>query len=134
MDRTMSIPGYVEIAFEDVLGAFADEATIAALLDAAVVDAFPPGSIVRLRASAPLHLTRWSARVKVVWNFVDPRGHAFDGDATIHLLVLQSGNEPLTELLLAMTIDDTYAHAVATAVHRFLDELVARLTRSSAGR
>ena len=132
MDRPMSVPGYVEVAFEDVLDAFAQADTIAELLDAAVVGAFPPGSIVRLRASAPEHLTKWSARVKLAWHFVDPRGHGFDGDATIQVLVLQSGNEPLTELLLTVTVDDQYATALADAVHRFLDELVRRLARQPA--
>jgi hypothetical protein len=131
MDRTMSVPGYVEVAFDDVLDAFSDEATIAELLDAAVVDAFPAGSIVQLQASPPALLTRWSARVKLAWRFVDPRGHPFEGEAAVQLLVLQSGNEPLTELLVTMRIDDVYATAVATAVHRFLDVLVARLARAT---
>src|SRR3954451_5475574 len=98
MDRTMWVPGYVEIAFDDVLAAFADEPTIASLLDVAVLGAFPPGSIVRLTASAPEQLTRGTARVKLAWNFIDPRGRSFDGDATIQILVVQSGSDPMTEL------------------------------------
>jgi hypothetical protein len=127
MDRTVSVPGYVEIAFDDVIRAFAHEVMIAELLDAATVDAFPPGSIVRLQSSSPEVLTRSSARVRLAWEFIDPRSRPFTGDATIQLLVLQSGNEPLTELLVTTTIDDQYAHGVATAVHRFMDGLVTRL-------
>ena len=132
MDRPMSVPGYVEVAFDDVLAVFANEQTIGGLLDVAVVDAFPPGSIVRLQASPPEHLTKWSARVKLAWQFIDGRGRPFDGDATIQILVLQSGNEPLTELLLTLTVDDQYAMAVADAVHRFLDELAGRLSGTAA--
>ena len=128
----MSIPGYVEVAFDDVVGAFSRKDEITELLDAAVSGVFPPGSIVRLRASEPQHLSHWSARVKLAWQFVDPRGRPFGGDATVHLLVLQSGSDPMTELLLTMTVDDQYATAVAHAVHRFLDELVRRLARQPA--
>jgi hypothetical protein len=127
MDRTVTVPAYVEIAFAEVIRAFAHEEQIAELLDAATVYAFPPGSTVRLRSSPPEVLTRSSARVRLAWEFIDPRGRPFEGGATIQLLVLQSGNEPLTELLVTTTIDDRYAHGVAIAVHRFMDGLVSRL-------
>jgi hypothetical protein len=132
MDRTVTVPGYVEVGFDDVVDAFAREALIADLLDQATVDAFPAGSIVRLQAGTPQTLTRTSARVKLTWQFIDPRSHPFEGDATIQLLVLQSGKDPLTELLLTVTIDDAYAHGVATAVRRFLDDLSTRLAGASA--
>jgi hypothetical protein len=132
MDRTVSVTGYVEIGFDEVLRAFADEELIAELFAAATVGAFPPGAIVELQASSPVPLTRSAARVKVLWQFVDPRGRPFSGQATLQLLVLQSGHDPLTELLLTVTIDDAYSRAVATAVNRFVDGLVTRLARVSA--
>lgn len=129
MDRSMSVTGYVDMAFDDVMRVFGDEETIDELLGAAVGTAFPG---VRVHASAPEQIAARSARLKVAWARVDRQGPEDEGAVSIQLLVLQSGREPVTELLVTLAVDEVQAHSVAMGLHRALDELTIRLMKMPA--
>ena len=129
MQRAMSVPGYVEARLEDVLDAFADRSTIVALLDEATAKSFSAALAAEVRSATPEPIAARSARVKLLWRYTDPRAGDRSGDADLQLLTVQSGNDPLTELLVTISVDSSAAPAFAPAIHRFVDELADLLAR-----
>ena len=126
-EHTMRLGAYVGLPLDDVIERFGrpdmDEVlthTWAAALDGR-------SDRMDLRTSAPERLAANDARVKVRWELADQAGRTSEGSASIQLLVVQSGREPLTEVLATLTVGEDVARPVAGAVRRFLDLLTDRL-------
>lgn len=132
MPRSVSVTGYVDMALDDVIRSFSDVDASERLLETAMAAAGSALPGLRLQASAPEQIAATSARIRVVWHLTGPGGAGQDGTASIDLLVLQSGHEPLTELLVTLVVDEARARGVAEALHRFLDELTTRLRTAAA--
>ena len=128
----MRVAAYADLSLADLLEHFArpdvDELLRRSIQTAAAHD----GDRVLLRASSPEPLTDRSARVQLQWHAAGPSGWVREGVATLHLLVVRSGNLPKTELLLTLTVPDEVAHEVSDTLHRFLDELTQRLAAVAA--
>ena len=125
--RTLHLCGYVNLSLEDVLGLFARpdmEELLASSLRKAMGSA---GERMSLRASGAEQLSDATARLFVDWRTTDRDGRAYEGSATISLLVVQTGVDPITELLVALPVDEEVAPWVAAATRRFLDEVITRL-------
>ncbi|MET0729001.1 MAG: hypothetical protein ABWZ76_11960 [Acidimicrobiales bacterium] len=83
-------------------------------------------SAVRVRVSEPVWISDCNVRMTVAWTATPVRGRERVGEAGLSLLVVQSGHEAITELLVTMPLED--AHAAHTDLTRLtLDDLVRRL-------
>lgn len=119
----MRLAGYVDMTFDDVMGAFAKSRIDGVLCSAMRVGLGMTDEPVIVHASEPELVADGSARVAVSWWFSDHSGSVHDGTASVQLLKIRSGREPITELLLTLTVDENRATETATAAHRLLDEL-----------
>jgi hypothetical protein len=127
-ERTLHLSSYVDRAFDDVVERFRRPG-IDELLDSSIavaVGGSQPGAV--LRASSPQTVSHATARVPVDWRFSGAGGGIAEGAGVISLLVVQSGRDPVTEVLVTVAVPDEAAHRVAPVLRRFLDELAARLT------
>ena len=125
--RTLHLCDYVNLSLDDVIGLFARpdmEELLASSLRKAMGSA---GERMSLRASGAEQLSDATARLFVDWRTTDRDGTPYAGSATISLLVVQTGADPITELLVALPVDQEVAPWVAAATRRFLDEVITRL-------
>lgn len=125
--RPMRVAAYADLALADLLERFArpdvDELLCRSIRTAATHD----GDRFLLRASDPERLTDRSARVRLEWHASGSGGRVREGVATLGLLVVRSGNQPTTELLLTLAVPDEVAGEVSDTLHRFLEDLTRRL-------
>lgn len=125
--RTLHLCGYVNLSLDDVFGLF-DRPDVEELLASSLRKAMgSTGERMSLTASGTEQLSDTSARVFVHWRSTDREGQTYEGGATISLMVVQSGADPITELLVALPVDERVAAWVAAATRRFLDDVTARL-------
>lgn len=123
MERTMRLADYVERGLADVVAAFERpdvDGALAAAMRAALGLTEEP---IAVRTTEPVYIAAGSALVSVSWSYVDPTGLEHQGCASLQMLVIQSGSEPMTELLVTMAVDQERATEVATVAHRLLDDL-----------
>lgn len=130
-ERTMRLDAYVDLALVDVIERFA-RPDIDDVLATTMSAALEGRERVVVRTSPPERLTANAARIAVDWQPVDPAGRTRAGTASIQLLVVQSGKNPITELLVTLIVTDDDARPIAHATRRFLDRLTERLAASAA--
>jgi hypothetical protein len=128
--RTVRLSAYVDLPLDVVLERFAgpgvdDLLTSAMHAGLALVGEDP----IRVHASVPVRQSDANVRVPIVWHD-SSRSH--DRTATISLLVVQSGREAITELLIELQVLEDRARAATEAAHHVLDELATRI--EAAGR
>lgn len=129
-ERTVSISAYVERPLAEVLARFASP-DIDEILSAALQAAQDGPDVIDLRAHAasPVWQSACRARVPITWSTAGP-SEVKDGDATLSLLMVQSGHDAITELLLAFALPDEQVPSATRIVHRALDDLTGRLEAS----
>jgi len=127
-DRVIHLSAYVQRPLHSVLEAFAAE-RIDDLLDLAVQAALAErgGDLVSAHASTPVWVSSSHARVPVTWSSARRDGEVIEGTAELSLLMVQSGQDAITELLVALPVGESSASAASLVMHRVLDELTARL-------
>ncbi len=128
--RTMKVCDYVERPFLDVTEMLSSS-DAEELLTAALRAGLGPGvSSVEVRA-VPQPATRDAARFDVDWCATDQAGGASRGTGSILVLVVDSGRDAVTELLVTVLIAEELAVQAAAATHRFLHELTRQLRESA---
>jgi hypothetical protein len=130
-ERTVSVSAYVERPLAEVLARFT-AADIDDILSAALQAAHDGTDVIDLRAHAatPAWQSACTARVPITWSSAGPT-EVKDGGATLSLLMVQSGHDAITELLLAFALPDEQVPSATRFVHRVLDDLVGRLEASA---
>ena len=134
--HTIRMSAYVDLAVDDVLEVLDTwaglDAVLAEAVRTAVADAGPGGAV---EASAVTRVTEVQARLTVSWSVLTPRGERAEGHADVALLRVQSGREPMTELLLTVDVASAAAGEVAPVLRRVLDDVADRLVaaRRSSG-
>ena len=130
-ERTVSVSAYVERPLSEVLARFAAP-DIDDVLSAALRAGHEGTDVIDLRAhaSSPVWQSACTARVPISWSTAGPRERK-DGDATLSLLMVQSGHDAITELLLAFALPDDQVPSATRIVHRALDDLTGRLEASA---
>lgn len=131
-DRWVRVSGYVAMGFDSAIERFADP-SIDGVLEAALARAvgLPPSSL-QVRGTAPVRVSSSNAYFGLVWR-IDRDGRApRRGTGSIALLRVQSGHDPITEVLVSVRTDEGEARRVATSLHRFVDDLLARLSSLAA--
>jgi hypothetical protein len=73
-------------------------------------------------------LTDNAAHVPVAWRAVGQDGTVREGRASIDAIVVRSGSEPRTELLITLWGADAFAGPAIARTRRFLDELTDQLS------
>lgn len=125
--RPMRVSGYLEQPIGEVIMAFSragiDELVADALAGALGVDVVQ----IDVHSTNPVVISAGNADVHLRWRVTSESGEQRDGAATIGLLVVQSGQDPVTELLVALSVSDQDASPVSSSAHRFVDGLIARL-------
>lgn len=131
-EHSMRLSAYLDLALDDVIDLFA-RPEIDELLGSAIRAASgSTNARVTMDASGPVRVSASNAWVAVTWRVISEAGHVSEGRARISFLMVQSGHEPMTELLVALTVGDEVAGPVAAVAHRFLDELTSRLSALAA--
>jgi hypothetical protein len=122
------LSAYVDLPLDDVLEHFADPG-FGELLAAAMRTAMgvPDEVAVHSLVAPPVWESGANARVPVEWRITGRSGRTAEGSATISLLVVQSGHDAITELLVAMPVSEELAHTVTETTHRVLNDLIGRL-------
>lgn len=126
--RPMRVCAYVELPFEAVverLGQPQADDLLAAALHAAA--GHGPADL-EVEVHELEVVARRMARVRVSWRPRRPGREARSG--TLLILAVQSGADPLTELLIDLVVEGSKAPGTAAAVRRFLNELERRLVGS----
>jgi hypothetical protein len=80
------------------------------------------GAAVSVSVGAATPVSGSSAWLPVAWTVgagSDPGARS--GRATLAILVVQSGRDPLTELLLAIDVEEQHHQAMATTLHAILE-------------
>ncbi len=127
--RTMRVCEYVDVPFDRVAAALEapdlDDVMTSALQAAVGAEA----GRVTMRTSSCERVGERLARVQASWWAVDAdqAGDAARGSGTLLALVVQSGCEPVTELLATVTVTDGSASRAAAVTRRFLEEVAAAL-------
>lgn len=122
--RTLHLSAYVELPLADVWDRFADPMIDDLLLES-MQAALGGGEGISAHVSRPVLESDFNGHVAVSWR--GPGERATEGVATISLLVVQSGHDPITELHVALGVPVRQADSIARNTHRFLDELTRRL-------
>lgn len=128
--NTLRASAYVERALDAVLERLAGD-----LLTAALADALgdTEGGVIVVHAGQPVWVSAAHVRIPVTWSRSGPGAVAADGDATISLLVVQSGEYPITEVLATVPVSaaaDSGANSVLRdTLHRLTERLEAVVRR-----
>jgi hypothetical protein len=126
--RPMSVSGYVDAPFGDVMAELAGPRA-RRVLRAAIAAGLGFGEDqVDVDVRAPAVHAGGSAQVELTWSGDDGAGRVRGGSATVTVLLVQSGEDPVTELLVRTQVDTDTAPQAAAAIHRCLDELAALLS------
>lgn len=127
--RTASVSAYVNLPIVDVVARFSDPGIDGLLMSTmrnSVRDA-GLGDVLSVHAWPTVWVATGTVRVNLTWRLRGVRGRVTEGSATIALLTVQSGREPITELLATVPVGDGDLRVVTDATHRLLDELTRRL-------
>lgn len=127
--RTASVSAYVDLPIAEVFGRFSDPAIDGLLMSAmrASLAAGDDGEVLSVHAWPTVWVSTGNVRVVVTWRIREVDGHVAEGTATISLLMVQSGHDAITELLVTLAVTDDDAASTTAALHRILDELTLRL-------
>lgn len=125
--RVVHLSAYVDLPISAVLDRFAAP-EFPDLLAASVLTALEaPGADVTARIEPPAWVSGLHARVPVSWRITGRSGRSVDANATVSLLVLRSGRDAITEILLAVPFRAERVIADTEVAHRVLTELAGRL-------
>lgn len=126
--RVVHLSAYVDLPISAVLERFAAPEfpdllaeSVLTSLDAAT------GVSVNARIEPPAWVSGLHARVPVSWRITGRSGRSVDASATVSLLVLRSGRNAITEILLAVPFPAERVIADTEVAHRVLTELAGRL-------
>lgn len=126
--HTIRLSAYVDLGLDDTLDVLATwpglEAVVSDAVRAAVDDT---GPTVEVETSEILRVSDAQARLTVSWSVVTPRGETAGSHAEVALLRVQSGREPMTELLLRVDVASAAVPEVAPVLRRVLDDVADRL-------
>jgi hypothetical protein len=126
--RPMSVSGYVDAPFGEVMAELAGPRA-RRVLQAAIAAGLGFGEDqVSVEVRAPAVHSGGSAQVDLTWSGDDGAGRVRGGSATVTVLLVQSGEDAITELLVRTQVDTATAPQAAAAIHRCLDELGALLS------
>jgi hypothetical protein len=129
----MSVCDYVDLPLDVITDLLARPDVDDLLADALGAALGPAGGVVTVHATAPESVGRDMARVHASWQACGTTGKSSAGTGTIVALVVQSGREAVTELLVTVPVaDERSVRMSAAATHRFLDELAGRLITRTA--
>jgi hypothetical protein len=125
--RPMHVCAYVETTFDEALTSLEQakgSSTLASLLHDLLE---PDAGVVTVQLRGPETTADGSACLYLTWTTTDAAGRERQRDATLSVLVVRSGREPITELLVSTVAPPDAAGAVAADVNRFLDALSAKV-------
>ncbi len=129
-ERTASVSAYVDLPIAEVVARFSDPGIDGLLMSAmrAALGGEGPGEVLSVHAWPTIWVSTGNVRVVVTWRARGAAGHVTERNATIALLMVQSGHDAITELLVTLPVtDDDEALSATAALHRILDELTHRL-------
>jgi len=124
----LHVSAYVDLPLPEVLGRLAPSEA-AALLTAAFRAALDAARDVdvNVRAEAPVWVSDSHVRVPVSWSISRPSAAVSVGAATISLLVVQSGDEAITELLAVVPISPEGELRSTAELHEVLEQIARHL-------
>jgi hypothetical protein len=121
--RPMSVSGYVDAPFAEVMAELAGPRARQVLRAAIAAGLGFSEDQVEVEVRAPAVHSGGNAQVDLTWSGDDGAGRVRGGSATVTVLLVQSGENPVTELLVRTQVDTVTAPQAAAAIHRCLDEL-----------
>ena len=89
-------------------------------------EALGRGARVEVAAGLPIVESFGHAMVPLSWTVTWPSGRSEDGVGALSVLVVQSGREPVTELLIAVPLTERTRPRVLSVTRRLLDLLADR--------
>jgi hypothetical protein len=128
--RMIRLSGYLDLRMEDVIDACSPAAGIEDLLGLAFGRAMSlDGPAVTVEVLPPTWVSGDNASIPLSW-----RVHRGDdlvalGSAALSVLRVQSGQDPLTELLLSVDISEPAVSLVAPVLREVLDDVSTELIR-----
>ena len=131
--RIMRVCDYVDLPLELVAAMLeapdVDDMLAVALQSAVGADARD----VTVRTNAPERLGDGVARIAATWQTIDSTGRESTGVGTLLALVVQSGREAVTELLVTVSVPMDVSPRAAGVARRFLAEVTASLAAAAPG-
>jgi hypothetical protein len=119
---------------EAVIDACAPTAGLDRLLGDAFAAALPAGGpVVTVEALPPTWVSGDNASIPLSWRVHEGRELVALGTAALSVLRVQSGHDPLTELLLTVDVAEPAVAAVAPVLRQVLDDVSATLVRRHSG-
>lgn len=127
-DQGVHVSAYVDLALDAVFDRLASPSG-AELLAAAIRAALGDEGDVTVQAVAtdPVWVSASHARLPVTWSVTGASGSVTEGAATISLLMVQSGHDAITELLVIVPTPDVRTGRSNAVLHEVLYELAIRL-------
>lgn len=124
--RMIRMCSYVDRSLADLVDVLAQPDLVARLRTVALaaLDDEP----ITVVPEALVRVTDNAAHVPVAWRAVSPDGAVKEGRAAIDAIVVRSGSDPRTEILITLWDADAFARAAIERSHRFLDELTYQLS------
>lgn len=122
--RAIRLSGYLELRMEDVIDACAPGAGIEELLQRAFAGALPlDGPVVTVEVLRPTWVSGDNASIPLSWRVHRVGELVAVGTAALSVLRVQSGHDPLTELLLSVDISEPAVAEVAPVLRQVLDDV-----------
>jgi hypothetical protein len=130
--RALHLSAYVDRSLDAIMATFVAP-EIDELLAGAVRAALEVAGerSVETHASAPEWVSSSHVRVPVSWRATRSSGQIAEGVATLSLLVVRTGHDAVTELLVTLPLSREAEDLAVTTMHRVVDEITARLERAA---
>jgi hypothetical protein len=126
--RTIHLSAYVGLGIDDVVDLLSSRSWIEARLATAVVAVLGADAAdLALDLSTVTRISAASASCSVSWTVRNGNEQLVAGHAGVAILLVQSGADPLTELLLTIEVEERNHSSVARALHAILDRITAGL-------
>ena len=126
--RTIHLSSYVALGIDDVLDALSSPAHVERLLRTPIRAVLGgDADSLELNVGEVVRVSAGNASVSVSWSSRGANERLVAGRAEVAILVVQSGRDPLTELLLRIDVAAAHHRAVASALHDILDGVTDQL-------
>jgi hypothetical protein len=125
--RMMRVCDYIALPYDTVVGLLDASDGRLYLEDALAAALGGDRSKTTVSAWSPARVARRMTQVHVSWHISDLDGRDVAGDGVLLVLGLQTGREPLTELIATIAVEDELSATASATARRFLDDLTARL-------